>query len=82
MPRTTLTLEEDVALRLEAEARRARRPFKEIVNELLRFAFDSRRRPAPRAPFRIGARDLGLREGFEHDDVGALLEQAEGPAHR
>ena len=31
--RTTLTLNDDVAAKLEAESRRAGRPFKEIVNE-------------------------------------------------
>ena len=34
--RTTLTLDDDVAAKLKAESRRARRPFKEIVNETLR----------------------------------------------
>ncbi|MFO0585013.1 MAG: ribbon-helix-helix protein, CopG family [Anaeromyxobacter sp.] len=82
MPRTTLTLEEDVAARLEAEARRSRRPFKEVVNDLLRFALDSRRQAGPRDRFRVEARDLGLRKGFDYTNVAALLEQAEGEDHR
>ncbi len=82
MPRTTLTLEEDVATRLEEEARRSRRPFKEVVNELLRFALDSRRRKVATPPFRVKARDLGLRAGLSYDDVGGLLEQIEAPERR
>jgi Arc/MetJ family transcription regulator len=34
--RTTLTLDDDVAAKLKAEARLAGRPFREIVNEMLR----------------------------------------------
>ncbi len=82
MRRTTLTLEDDVAARLQAEARRTGRSFKEVVNDLLRFALGARRSGAGRRPFRVRARDLGLRPGFDYDDVGGLLEQLEGPAHR
>lgn len=82
MRRSTLTLEDDVAARLQAEARRTGRSFKEVVNDLLRFALSARRSGARRRPFRVRARDLGLRPGFGYDDVGGLLEQLEGPAHR
>ena len=34
--RTTLTLDDDVAARLKAEARRTGKPFKQLVNECLR----------------------------------------------
>jgi len=81
VPRTTLTLEDDVAARLQAEARRTGRSFKEVVNELLRLALNGRRE-GRREPFRVTARDLGLRAGLDYDDVGGLLEQVEGPAHR
>lgn len=81
--RTTLTLDEDVARRLQAEVRRSGKPFKEVVNERLRFALSSRPDKKPEPPFEIRPRDLGaLRPGLSLDDVGALLEAAEGPAHR
>jgi hypothetical protein len=79
--RTTLTLDDDVAARLEQEARRSNRSFKETVNELLRFALHARRRPE-RRPFKVEARDLGLRAGLSYDSVGDLLEAVEGPLHR
>jgi len=82
VPRTTLTLEDDVAARLQAEARRTGRSFKEVVNELLRLGLGARRQGQRREPFRVAARDLGLRPGLDYDDVGGLLEQVEGPAHR
>jgi hypothetical protein len=82
--RTTLTLDEDVAARLKAEARRSGKPFRTVVNESLRVGLASRRRgPAPEAPFEVHARDLGsLRPGLSLDNIGDLLEATEGPLHR
>jgi Ribbon-helix-helix protein, copG family len=81
--RTTLTLDEDVAERLKAEARRSGKPFRAVVNECLRFAL-TRPKVRPRgAPFVVQARDLGtLRPGLSLDNIGELLEAAEGPLHR
>lgn len=82
--RTTLTLDEDVAARLRAEARRSGKPFREVVNEHLRVALSSRRKErGAEPPFAIRPRDLGgLRPGLSLDHVGALLAAAEGPTHR
>jgi hypothetical protein len=81
--RTTLTLDEDVAAKLKAEARRAGRPFREIVNETLRRGLASQRATAKPQTLRIAARDLGnLRPGLSLDDVAGLIEQMEGPLHR
>ncbi len=81
--RTTLTLDDDVAAKLKAESRRARWPFKEIVNETLRSGLVSRRVAAQRQAFKITARDLGdLRAGLSLDNVAELIEQAEGSLHR
>lgn len=82
--RTTLTLDDDVASRLKAEVRRSGKPFKEVVNDCLRLALSNRRRDrGPEPPFEIRPRDLGaLRPGLSLDNIGDLLEAAEGPAHR
>ena len=82
--RTTLTLDEDVARRLKAEMRRSGKPFRTVVNEYLRAALSSRRRdPGAEPPFVVRARDLGaLRPGLALDNIGDLLEAAEGPRHR
>jgi hypothetical protein len=72
--RTTLTLDEDVAAKLHAEARRSGRSFREVGNDTLRRGLVSRRAAAARAPFRVAARDLGaLRSGRSLDSVGELL---------
>lgn len=81
--RTTLTLGEDVAAKLQAEARRAGRPFREIVNETLRRGLASRRAAGRRQEFRIRVRDLGnLKPGFALDNVAALIEQVDGATFR
>jgi hypothetical protein len=81
--RTTLTLDDDVASRLKAEVRRTGKPFKAVVNEYLRIALSGRPRRAGAPPFVIRPRDLGdVRAGLSLDNIGALLEAAEGPTHR
>jgi plasmid stability protein len=81
--RTTLTLDDDVAAKLQAEARRAGRPFRDVVNDTLRRGLLNQRRPASRQSFRIEARDLGaLRPGLSLDNVADLIEHVEGPLHR
>jgi hypothetical protein len=81
--RTTLTLDDDVAAKLRAEARRRGRPFREVVNEALRRGLAARTGPAAREPFCVEPRDLGnLRPGLSLDNVADLIEQVEGPLHR
>jgi len=78
--RTTLTVDDDAAAKLKAEARRSGRSFRDVVNEALRRGLTKRRSDA--VPFRVAARDLGLRAGVQLDNVAELLEQIEGPEHR
>jgi hypothetical protein len=78
-----LTLDDDLAERLKAEAHRTRRPFRDLVNETLRNGLASRRAARSKEPFRVLARDLGdIRPGLSLDNVAELLEQVEGPGHR
>jgi hypothetical protein len=81
--RTTLTLDEDVALKLKTEARRGGRSFREVVNETLRRGLESMRVPVKRPPFKIVPRDLGnLKPGLSLDNIAELIEQVEGPLSR
>jgi hypothetical protein len=81
--RTTLTLDDDVAVRLRAETRRTGKSFRETVNENLRRGLLSRRPSGARNPFRIRPRDLGgLLPGLSLDNVSDLLERIEDPGHR
>jgi hypothetical protein len=78
---TTLTLDDDLASQLEEEARRSGRPFKEVVQGLLRNRIGHERK-VESAPFVVSARALELQPGIDLSNVGALLEQLEGPTHR
>jgi hypothetical protein len=81
--RTTLTLDDDVAAKLKAEARRSARSFRAVVNEALRRGLAVRRPPSSRGQFRVRARDLGdLRPGLSLDNVAELIEQVEGGLSR
>jgi hypothetical protein len=81
--RTTLTLDDDIAAKLKAEARRTGRPFRDTVNETLRRGLATRRVGLAQQPFKVAARDLGnLRAGLSLDNIGELIEQVEGSLHR
>jgi plasmid stability protein len=81
--RTTLTLDDDVAAKLKAEARRSGQSFRAIVNDMLRRGLATRRAAPTRKPFKATARDLGeLLPGLTLDSVADLLEQVEGPLYR
>ena len=83
MMRTTLTLDDDVAIRLQAESRRTGRPFKVVVNEYLRSAMAQRKTMQTTAPFRVKAVEMGgPKPGRSYDDIGALLDDIEGADHR
>jgi hypothetical protein len=81
--RTTLTLDDDVAAKLQAEARRSGRSFREVVNEAIRSGLVNRRRVTPAEPFRVAVRDLGnVRPGVDLDNIADLIERVERSTHR
>lgn len=80
--RTTLTLDDDVAAKLRAEARKTGEPFKTVVNRTLRTGLSVRSQATSLPPFKVKARPLGLRPGFSYDNVWELIDQIEGPLHR
>lgn len=80
--RTTLTLDPDVAAKARKGAARLGKPFKEIVNAALRIGLDQVLKPAAAKPYRTKPRPLGLRRGFNYDNIGELLARAEGEDHQ
>jgi hypothetical protein len=80
--RTTLTLDDDVASKLQAEVRRSGQTFKQTVNECLRLGLQTRQKPKPVKPFRIRAKERGLRIGGDYDNAWELLERLEGPLYK
>jgi predicted transcriptional regulator len=81
--RTTITIEDDLAARLDDLQRREGLGFKEAVNQTLRAGLERlEMRPATIPRFKVKARKMGLRPGLNYANVGELIEQLEGADHR
>jgi hypothetical protein len=81
--RTTLTLDDDVAVWLERERRKRRVSFKVIVNDVLRTGLETLGRPGrPPDRFRTKGFDLGPSLVGSLDNVEEVLSRAEGEEHR
>ncbi len=80
--RTTLTIDDDVAMLLEKEMRRTGQPLKQTVNQLLRSGLQQASTPAKPKPFRVKARNLGLPAEWTSGCVQELIDMLEGPSHR
>lgn len=73
--RTTLTIEPDVAERIETEVRRTGRSMKAVVNEALRSGLSSAQHGKQQKSFQVKARPLGLKAGFDPDRMNQLLDE-------
>lgn len=81
--RTTITIDDELAGRLEEERHRRGESFKKALNRILRLGLMAAARERESlTPFVVQPYDLGLREGLNYDNVADLLEQLEGPEHR
>ena len=80
--RITLSLDEDVATEVQKAADRSGRSLEETIIDSLRVSLRPRLVGERTRPFVIRAKALHVRPGFNLDNIGELLEQAEGPAHR
>jgi len=84
--RTTVTLDDDVVKTIKDEMKEGDgKTFKEVVNELIRYARISKlsmRNEVKRKPFKVKAKDLGLYPHLNYDKVAELLDRIEGPFHK
>lgn len=74
--RTTLTLEPEVAERLQAEAKLGKRSFKEIVNEALKRGLGLDERP-PVEAFRVTPHASAFLPGVDPGKLNALVDELE-----
>lgn len=83
MPRTTLTLDPDVATELDRRRRAHGTTLKQEVNELLRAGLSGAAEPAPRRRrFETKALAVGKPLVDSFDDIAEVLALAEGEEHR
>ncbi len=81
--RTTLTIEDDVAVRLEKELKSRETSFKALINDVLRRGLDDLDRPAERRkPYVLCTVDLGECLVPNLDSVAEALAHGEGEASR
>ncbi len=80
--RTTLSLDDDVAAKLQEETQRSGTTFKAVVNDCLRRGLEAPSEAELAAPFPVEPRQMGLRAGLDLDDVGGLLDFLDGPVRR
>lgn len=80
--RTTLSLDDDVAARIEQLRQDLDKPLKELVNEALRRGLVAMHEPRSPAPYRTQPVDLGRCRLPNVDDVASALAAAEGEQYR
>ncbi len=81
--RTTLTLDDDVAIRLEGLRRARSLTFKEVVNQLLRQALSAVDQPKPsKKRYVTQVYDLGPSLIGNLDNIAEVLAIAEGEDYR
>jgi hypothetical protein len=81
--RTTLTLDDDVAARLERQVRKRGQSLKAVVNDALRVGLDTLDKPPGRARrFRTKGFDLGESLIGSLDNVEEVLSRVEGDDHQ
>lgn len=81
--RTTLTLDDDVTVRLERERRKRRVSFRALVNQALRAGLDALQTPRQsREPFHTQGFDLGPSLVGSLDNIEEVLSRTEGEGHQ
>ncbi len=81
MRRTTVTLDDDVARKLDEQASKEHRPLRAVVNDVLRRGLNGPK-PAKARPFLVKARAMGVPQGVSFDCIAQLLDDVEGPSRR
>jgi len=75
--RTTLTLDADVFHLLEGEMHRARRPFKQVVNDAIRRGLSPRGAGEPQAAYRVATHHATLLPGLDRTAMNKYADEME-----
>ena len=81
MMRTTLTLDDDVAVRIEERRRRDGQSLRQVVNRLLREGLRHDERPPEARKYRTKTHKLHLRPGFDAARLNRLADEIETDTH-
>ncbi len=80
--RTTLTLDSDVAIRLEREMKRSGEGMKVVVNRALRVGLGMTDKPAQPKAFEVHAHAFGPRPGVDLDRINQMADELEAEEAR
>lgn len=73
--RTTLTLDRDVAARLDLEMKRSGEGMKAVVNRALRLGLGMSDKPVRPTPFAVEPHSFGFRPGTDLDRLNQLVDE-------
>lgn len=79
---TTLTIDEDIAVRIQDLWRCHGYSLKQVINRLLREGLRSSRQPPDAKPYRTRTAKLGLRPGFDAAGFNRLVDELEAEEHQ
>lgn len=80
--RTTVTLDEDVMVRVKRESQSRGASFRDTLNDLLRVALLNLNKEPRRRTLKIKPTPMGHKPGLNYDSIESLLEYGEGEQHR
>ena len=80
--RTTINIDADVLDRARGLANKLGTSFKSVINEALRAGLEEVEKPARQQPYRTEPHAMGLRKGYNIDNIQEVLAQLEGEAFR
>ncbi len=80
--RTTLTIDDDLAVEIKRRVRRSGAPFRDVVNELLRSGLASGGSAVTAMPHVTPPHDFGLGPGHDHTRVWELLAAEDAAEYR
>jgi outer membrane scaffolding protein for murein synthesis (MipA/OmpV family) len=79
--RTTLTLEPEVARRVESEIQRTRKTMKAVINDALKVGLGISVNGEPPSPYKVRAYDMGVMPGIDYDKLNQLADELEVEAY-
>jgi len=80
--RTTINLDEDVLDKARALKDKLDIPFKAVINRALRIGLKRVEEPSRRRTYRTEPHSMGLRRGYNLDNIQEVLAQSEGEDFR
>jgi hypothetical protein len=82
--RTTLTLEPDVARKIQSKIKQNGKGLKEVINEALRLGLleQEKMQSQPRKPFKVMSFSGKPRKNFNFDKPWSVIQEVEGPRYK